>query len=204
MNPVVKLFASPSLVDVLSLFLQNPDEELYQADIVKKTSKALMQVQRVLKTLQEVGLVSARSCGRQIYYKVVKSHPVFEDLKQLFLKTFALGDEICDALTVLGNKIQYAFIFGSMARGSESLESDIDLFILGEVTLRELAKVLNPLSKKLKRELNPILFGLKDFKKRLSMNDHFLIEMTLTSKIWLVGDENEFERLVKRRKAKKA
>ncbi len=192
MNPVVKLFANPTLVDVLSLFLQNADEELYQTDIVKRTGKALMQVQRALKTLQEVGLISVRPCGRQIYYKVIKSHAIFEDLKKLFLKTIALGDSIRDALIPLGNKIHFAFIFGSIAQGNESSDSDIDLFILGEVTLRELSKALGYLSKKLKRELNPVLFGIDEFKKRLSNNDHFLIEVVNKSKIWIVGDESEW------------
>src|SRR4029077_10139773 len=109
MNPVVKLFANPTLVDILSLFLQNSEEELYQADIVKKTGKALMQVQRALKTLQEVGLISSCQRGRQVFYKAVKSHPIFEDLKKLFLKTVSLGDNICHALKPVKKKIYYAF-----------------------------------------------------------------------------------------------
>lgn len=131
MNRIVKIFANQTLVDVLSLFLQNSDEELYQADIVKRTGKALMQVQRTLKTLQEVGLITSSQRGRLVYYKIVKTHPIYEDLKKMLLKTVALGDAIRLALTSLDNKIRYAFIFGSIAQGTESVDSDIDLFSAG-------------------------------------------------------------------------
>ncbi len=203
MSAIIKIFANPTMVEVLSLFLQSPDEELYQADIVKRSGKSLMQVQRTLKTLQEVGLITSFHRGRFIFYKVVTSHPIFEDLKKLFLKTVALGDVIRLALAPLSNKITASFIFGSIAQGSETLDSDIDLFILGDISLRELSKILGQLSKKLKRELNPVVFGLSEFKKRLSHNDHFLLEITSKPNIWIAGDENEFARMVKRRKVKK-
>ncbi len=204
MNRIVKIFANQTLVDVLSLFLQNSDEELYQADIVKRTGKALMQVQRTLKTLQEVGLITSSQRGRLVYYKIVKTHPIYEDLKKMLLKTVALGDAIRLALTSLDNKIRYAFIFGSIAQGTESVDSDIDLFLLGDCSLRELSKALSPLSKKLKRELNPVLFGLGEFKKRLSQKDHFLLEVMSKSKIWIAGDEDEFAQMVGGRKIKEA
>jgi len=198
MRPIIKIFANPTLVEVLSLFLQSPDEELYQADIVKRSGKSLMQVQRTLKTLHEVGLITFFHRGRLIFYKAVKTHPIFEDLKKLFLKTVALGDVIRDALAPVNDKITASFIFGSIAQGSETIDSDIDLFILGDISLRELSKILRPLSKKLKRELNPVVFGVSEFKKRLSNNDHFLLEVTSKPKIWVAGDEKDFERNVKK------
>jgi predicted nucleotidyltransferase len=138
-----------------------------------------------------------------VFYKAVTSHPIFEDLKKLFLKTVALGDAIRHALTPINDKIHASFIFGSIAQGNESIDSDIDLFILGEISLRELSRTLAPISKKLKRELNPVVFGLSEFKKRLSHNDHFLLEITSKPNIWIAGDENEFARMVKGRKVKK-
>jgi len=92
MDPLVKLFANPSLVEILNLFLLNPEEEFYQSDIAKKTNKALMQVQRPLKTLKEIGLISSVQRGRMVYYQAVRTHPAFEDLKRLFLKTLSLGE----------------------------------------------------------------------------------------------------------------
>lgn len=202
MNPLIKLFANPSLVEVLNLFLLNPEEEFYQSDIAKKTDKALMQVQRALKILKEIGLISSKQRGRMVYYKAIRSHPAFDDLKNLFLKTIALGESIRQALTPLSKKICSAFIFGSVAKGSESLDSDIDLFIIADFTLRELSKALSPLSKKLRRELNPVIFNSQEFQKRISEKDHFLLEIISAPKLWIIGNENELKQLVKGRKAK--
>ena len=202
MDSIVKLFANPSLVEILTLFLLNPEDEFYQSDIVKKTNKALMQVQRALKTLKGIGLISSIPHGRMIYYRAVRSHPAFEDLKHLFLKTLSLGESVRQALRPFSDKIHSTFIFGSVAKGNESLDSDIDLFIIADLTLRELSKALSPLSKKLHRELNPVIFKRSEFQKRISGKDHFLIEVMSAPKLWIIGNENELKQLVKRRKIK--
>lgn len=200
MSSLLKIFANPSLAETLSLFLVNPEEEFYQFEIAQKTAKALIQIQRALKTLEEVGLVSSVRRGKMIYYKIVKNHPAFEDLKRLFLKTIALGEGIRQALLPLHDKIYLVFIFGSVARGDENMESDIDLFIVAELTLRELSKALSPLSKGLHRELNPIIFTPQEFQKRISQKDHFLVEVMNSPKLWILGNENEFRQMAKGRK----
>lgn len=202
MDPLVKLFANPSLVEILNLFLLNPEEEFYQSDIAKKTNKALMQVQRSLKILKEIGLISSIQRGRMVYYRAVRTHPAFEDLKRLFLKTLSLGESIRQALRPFCDKIHSAFIFGSVAKGDESLDSDIDLFIIADLTLRELSKALSPLSKKFRRELNPVIFNQSEFQKKISKKDHFLIEVMGTPKLWIIGNENDLKQLAKRRKTK--
>lgn len=202
MIPFLKLFANPSLAVTLSLFLMNPEDEFYQSDIVKKTGHALVQVQRAVKILEEIGLISSERRGRMVYYKAVRYHPGFEDLKKLFFKTITLGENIRKSLDQFHKKIEWAFIFGSVAKGNESADSDIDLFIIADLSLRELSKVLGPLSRELRRDVNPILLEKDEFIKRIMENDHFITEVVLAPKIWLIGDENEFENMVKRRKAK--
>jgi predicted nucleotidyltransferase len=191
MNPFLKLFANPSLAETLGLFLFNPEDEFYQSDVVKKVGHALVQVQRALKTLEEIGLISSVKRGRMVYYKAIRTHPGFEDLKRLFFKTVGLGENIRKALMLFHNKIDAAFIFGSIARGNESTDSDIDLFIIADLTLRKLSKALGPLSKELQRELNPVLFSRDEFLKRISDKDHFMTEIVNTPKIWIIGC-NEF------------
>lgn len=199
MNTFLKLFANPSLAETLGLFLLNPEEEFYQSDIVKKTGHALMQVQRALRILEEIGLISSVKRGRMVYYKTVRTHPGFEDLKNLFFKTVGLGENIRAALAPVLNKIDYVFIFGSVAKNEESITSDIDLFIIAKIGLRELTKFLSPLGRGLQRELNLVVFDPNEFQKRVLNKDHFLEEMIDSKKIWIIGGENEFKKLVKRR-----
>ena len=115
-----------------------------------------------------------------------------------------LGDSLRKALMPFHAKIDAAFIFGSIARGNESTDSDIDLFIIADLTLRELSKALGPLSKELQKELNPVLFSRDEFLKRISDKDHFMTEIVNTPKIWIIGDKNGFENMVKRRKTEGA
>ncbi len=201
MPSILKLFANPTLPAILSLFLLNPDEELYQSDIAKRIDKALMQVQRALKTLEEIGLVTITRRGKMVYYKARRDHPAFADLRHLFLKTIVFENTILKTLHPYRDKIDFAFIFGSYATGEESSSSDIDLFLVCNISLRELSKVLSPLSEKLQRELNPVIIGQKEFKKRILGKDHFVLKVISSPKIWIIGNESNFERLVKRGKA---
>lgn len=195
MNPILKLFANPTLAEILSLLLLHPEEEFYQSDLAKKTKKGLIQVQRALKTLEEIGLVSSVHRGRMVYYKAVQSHPVFDELKKIFLKTTSFGESIRQALLPFQNNILAAFIFGSIAKGNESTDSDIDLFILTDVTLREITKALSPLSKDLQRELNPVVFAPEEFQNKTSKNDHFMLEVLQTPKLWIIGNDKILNQL---------
>ncbi len=202
MNPIFKLFANPTLAEILNLLFTSPEEEFYQSDLAKKTKKSLVQVQRAVKTLEEIGLISSTHQGRMIYYTATKTHPAFDDIKNLFLKTTSLNRSIEHALLPFLNNIPAAFIFGSIARGTESPNSDIDLFILTDITLREITKALSPLTKELRRELNPVVFEPKEFQNRISKNDHFLTEILQTPKLWIIGDDKILKQMGTRRQAK--
>jgi len=136
-----------------------------------------------------------------VYYKAIRTFPGFEDLKNLFFKTVGLGENIRTALDTVINKIDFVFIFGSVAKNEESITSDIDLFIIGKIGLRELTKFLSPLGRDLQREMNLVVFDPREFQKRVLNKDHFLEEVIDSKKIWIIGSENEFKKLVKRREA---
>ncbi len=137
-----------------------------------------------------------------VYYKAVQSHPVFDELKKIFLKTTSFSESIKQALLPFQNNILAAFIFGSIAKGNESTDSDIDLFILANVTLREITKALNPLSKDLQRELNPVVFAPEEFQNKTSKNDHFLLEILKTPKLWIIGNDKILDQMTAGRQVK--
>jgi predicted nucleotidyltransferase len=195
LSTLAELFPNPALVEVLSLFLLHPEKELYQRGIAEATGNVLRQVQRALQRIERAGLVTKTRRGNMVYYKAERMHPAFEDLKRVFLKTVALGDMLRDALEPLGDSVKLAFIFGSLAQGTETAQSDIDLFLVGELSLRETTKILGPVTSDLGREFNPVVYPPNEFKKKAQENHHFITEVIKGPKIWLIGNEEELAKL---------
>ena len=195
LSSLAELFPNPALVEVLSLFLLHPEEEFYQRGIAETTGNALVQVQRALKRIERTGLVTKTKRGNIVYYKADRMHPAFEDLKRVFLKTVALGDVLREALAPLADRVKLAFIFGSLAQGRETAQSDIDLFLVGKLSLRETTKILGPVTSDLGREFNPVVYPPEEFKKKTRENHHFITEVIKGPKIWLIGNEDELAKL---------
>jgi len=196
LSSLAELFPNPALVRVLSLFLLHPEEEFYQRDIAETTGNALLQVQRALKRVERAGLVTKTKRGNIVYYKADRMHPAFEDLKRVFLKTVALGDVLRDALAPLADRVKLAFIFGSLAQGKETAQSDIDLFLVGGITLREASRALGGVVSELGREINPVVYPVAEFKKKVKEGHHFMSELIRGPKIWLIGNEDELKRII--------
>lgn len=197
MSSLIELFPNPTLVKVLSLFLMHPEEEYYQRDIVERTGSGLLQVQRALKRMERAGLVSKTREGNRVYYTTERAHPAFQDLQRVFLKTVALGDVLRQALTPLNGRITLAFIYGSLARGEETAGSDIDLFLVGDITLREVTRVLGKIGRDVGREFNPAVYPPKEFRRKVNTRNHFITEVLESPKIWLIGNDHEFASMAK-------
>lgn len=187
-----KLFPNPAVMEALVVFAKNPDAEFYQTQIVEATTSSLMQIQRALSRLEETGLVKKKSVGNRNYYRANRSHPGFEGIRQALVNTVIYGDVIKEFLNPLKKKIKFAFIYGSIARGVESVDSDLDLFIIGQVGLKDLAKVVSDLSLRLGREVNPSIYSQKEFQDKLANGNTFILEVMKSNKTWIIGNEIEF------------
>ena len=195
-HPVSRLFSSATVLDVLSLLLLNPGREFYQAELVSRTGKALLQVQRALQRIEGAGLAHKTRHGNRVYYRAEREHPAFEDLKRVLLKTVALGDALRGSFGPVGDQVRLAFIFGSFASGKESPSSDVDLFVVGDLKSKQAALLLGPLGRELGREFNAVVYSVDEFRRRISGDNHFVRQVLESPRIWLLGDEEELERLV--------
>jgi len=97
------------------------------------------------------------------------------------------------------NSIRCAFIFGSYAAGSTTPESDIDLMIIGDITLRKIVSTLKPAQ--ISREINPIVLSEREFRLKIGSHDHFFTSLIDSPKVYLIGDDNDFRRLIEARQA---
>ena len=195
MHSFTKLFPSSSFIHVLAIFLTHPDEKFYQAYIAESSGYALIQVQRALKRIEEAGFIHKMKSGNRYYYIANKGHPAFEDIKRALFKTVLFGDLLKEFLARFKSKIQYGFIYGSTAAGNESYDSDIDLFIIGELGIKDIASLLSAIGSELGREINPTIYSLREFKKKIQENNPFIREVLNNKKIWLIGEECEFAKV---------
>ncbi|MFH1313518.1 MAG: nucleotidyltransferase domain-containing protein [Candidatus Eisenbacteria bacterium] len=195
-SSISSIFPNQALLDTLSLLLLHPEEEFYQREIAERIGRTVIEVQRALRRVESAGLATRSRRGNRVYYLANRNHPAFSDLKSLLLKTCALGDALRRTLATVGSKIVAAFIFGSFAAGTESPSSDIDLLAVGTLSSREASRVLGGLGRKLGREFNPIVYTVEELRSRMKRESRFIEEVIRGPKIWLIGDEDELERLV--------
>jgi predicted nucleotidyltransferase len=186
-----ELFVSSTMTDLLKVFFLHPGEEFYQRELARLTGNTLYLVQRELARLERSGIVQKERRGNRVYYRAQEKNPAFLDLKRFFIKTVAMGDGILEALADLTPEITLAFIYGSVAAGEDKPGSDVDIMVIGNTSLKELSKILGPLSRDLGRELNPTVYSSKELKKRIDDGNAFIESVMEAPKIWLIGDEDE-------------
>ncbi|MEO5772206.1 MAG: nucleotidyltransferase domain-containing protein, partial [Burkholderiaceae bacterium] len=123
------------------------------------------------------------------------------ELAGLLRKTAGLTDVLRDALASLGAKVTLAFVYGSVAAGTERAASDVDLMVLGSAGFADLARVLAPVQAQLRREVNPTLMKPRDFARKLAAGDGFARSVAKGRRLWLIGGEDDFRELAAHRPA---
>src|SRR5690606_2816848 len=133
---------------------------------------------------------TVKSIGNQKHYQANPNSPVFTELSAIIQKTIGLADPIRAALEPMAHQITAAFIYGSVAKKTDTSSSDIDLMLISdEITYGELFSALEQTSSLLGRPINPTIFTPDEFKKRLAHEESFLTRVMGQSKIWLIGED---------------
>jgi uncharacterized protein len=180
---------------LLALFFVRPEQSFYLRQIVRMVGGGQGAVQRELAQLVAGGLLTRRRLGSQVYYQADAAGAVFHELKSLMIKTAGLADVLREALAGLAPRIRVAFVHGSMTRGADRADSDVDLMVVGEVTFGEVAMAVQTAQKTIGREVNPMVYPPGEFRQKLQARHHFLAAVMATPKIYLIGDERELKRL---------
>ena len=191
------LFSSKARVEILKLFFFNPENNFYQRQISKLSGQSIRAVQREVAKLERLGIIEKSIQGNRIYYKINRNCPIFEELKNILLKSVGIAEVLKENLK--NNNIEIAFIYGSYAKGKETLSSDIDLMVIGKISSRELSSLLSKPKRELMREINYVVFSQKELKERIKLKDHFLNSVLKDKKIFIVGDANDLTTVIKSR-----
>jgi len=178
-------------LSILSLLLPQPSRRLYLREIVRITGAGQGGVQRELEKLTRAGILTKTREGNLTYYEANRSSPVFEDLKGLVEKTAGIAGALRAALLPLADSIEHAFLYGSIARGEETAQSDVDLMVIGAVSFLAVVSAVSPLQESLGREINPAVFSSQEFRERLAQGDHFLSRVMRQDRVDLIGGNHE-------------
>jgi predicted nucleotidyltransferase len=143
--------------------------------------------------------------GRQTYYQANAKSPVFSELRGLIRKTFGVAQVLRSSLETIGSQIRVAFVYGSVAKGSETSASDIDLMIIGDdISLEVIVSALGDSQAELGRDINPSVYSTEDFCRKLTQGHHFLKTVLKGPRLFVIGDDSELEGLAKKRVGKRA
>lgn len=186
-----KLFFGQTRGGILRLLFDKPTERFYVRQIARHVGASAGSVQRELETLSRVGLVDRARIGVQVFYGANRSHPAFLEVQSLVAKTVGTYGILRTALAPLAGRISQAFVFGSFARREETASSDVDLMIVGNVTLDEVLGVLGPVEESIQRPVNPTLYSAKEFDLKRRSGHHFLRSVLRGDRVILIGDQDE-------------
>jgi len=189
------LFSSTARIKLLKILLLDPEGRFYLRELAKKSGLQVRSVQVELANLTAAGIFVRETSGRQTYYRINEDCPIAPDLRAIFVKTVGVADVLKTALADLADRIRIAFIYGSFAAGSQTPESDIDLMIVGDITLREVVAALRAVQDELHREVNPSVYDPAEFSGKVRAKEHFINAVISGPKLFLIGDEHELGRL---------
>jgi predicted nucleotidyltransferase len=183
---------------LLSLLYTRADELHLQESLIQLAALGRGTVQRELEFLARAGVVRRTLRGRQVYFQANPDCPIYPELRGLIVKTAGVADVLRAALAPLAERIRAAFIYGSIAHGTEWRASDVDIMVIGDVSFAETAEALGQAQETIGREINPSVYPPGEFRTKLAAKHHFLRSVLKGDKIFLIGDERELARLAKK------
>jgi predicted nucleotidyltransferase len=178
---------------VLGLLYGTPDKSFYANEIMRWADMGRGTIRRELDRLVSAGILSVTPEGNQNHYQARQDNPVYTELLGIVRKTFGVADVIRQALKPLNAQIKLAFIYGSIAKGTDARTSDIDLMLIGEgLNYGDVMDVLMPFEESLQRSVNPTIFTSAEFASRLDQNSSFLVRVMEQPKLVIKGVIDDF------------
>jgi DNA-binding transcriptional ArsR family regulator len=187
------MISSKARAEIFRLLFGISDRELHIREIERQSGLSFRTVHQELKKLTQMDLIKERRSGNRVYYRANDEHPLFNDLRNIVLKTSGLVEVLREALD--REEVKVAFVFGSIARSDEGARSDVDLMIIGDASLRKVSGWLMGSFEKIGREINPHTMSLEEFTKRKREGEHFLSGVLNSPKLFVIGDEDELAAL---------
>lgn len=179
---------------VLAVLFGAPERSFYGNQLMRLTGSGKGALLRELDRLERSGLVSARRIGNQKHYQANPQAPVYEELRGIVVKTFGVADVLRQALLPVAERVTAAFVYGSVAKRTDTSRSDIDVLLISEsVGYQEIIKALQPAERKLGRKVSPTLYSRAELARKRAERGGFLARVLEQPKIFLIGTGRDLE-----------
>lgn len=177
---------------VLRLLFGQPERSFYANEIVRFAGMGIGAVQRELARLAEAGLVTVNKVGNQKHYQANHKAPIFEELCRIVSKTFGVSEVLRSALAPLASKITAAFIYGSIAKRTDTAASDIDLMLIGDgFSYTDVVACLEESESTIGRSVNPTIYSTDEWRHKRKEGAAFVRKVMEQPTIFLIGSQDD-------------
>ena len=181
---------------VLGLLYGNSGKDFYTNEIIRMTQMGSGVVQRELVSLTNMGLLISSVVGNQKHYQANQLSPLYNELRSIVLKTFGVAEVLGKQLIPMSQNIIIAFIYGSIAKQSDTPKSDIDVLLIGnDLIYADFFALFVETETQLGRKIHPTFYSPEEWKKKINANNHFIKKIIEQPKIFLIGRENDLSEL---------
>lgn len=189
---------TPAQQKLLGLMFVRVNEGFHLNEIMRLTGLGSASAQRELKRLHESGLIVSERIGNVRQFRPNKESLVYEELASIVKKTFGLVSVLNSALAPMRKSLNVAFVYGKTAKEQEASTDAIELLLIGEnTTYGELLSRLPVAERLLRRKVNPNLYSVPDFRRRLRERQGFILDVLNERKIFVLGDDTDLDDIVK-------
>jgi len=185
------IITSKVRIKILKLFLSDVTEMYHVRGVVRETKEEINAVRRELSRLETAGILKKEPRGNRLYYWARRDYPYFGDLIGIIAKSEGLGAEIVEQRKKIG-KISFVMVSGRFIRRKErKREDEVDILVVGEVVLPELAALIRKEESKRGKEINYTVMSREEFDFRKKRRDPFLLSILYGSRTMIIGDEED-------------
>ncbi len=177
---------------VLRWLFGQPDRGYHLNELRRLTGLGSASLQRELKRLTEARLVQSERVGNLRRFQANQDSPVFNELVALTRKTLGAEPLLREALQPLLPGLQGAWIYGSVAKQTDTAQSDIDVMLVGKnLSLSRVLELLLPVEEQLGRKINPTCYTPAEFERRRAAPDSFVNRVLAQPVLPLIGALHE-------------
>ncbi len=176
---------------VMALLFGQPDRRFATMELIGLARSGSGAVQRELDRFVASGLVTVTLVGRQKLYGANHESPIYEQLRDIVEKTAGIADVLRTALAPISAVLQFAVLYGSVAKETDRATSDIDvLLVADDLTLEDVFAALQPAEARLGRRVSPTVYTADEFQRRRKARQPFLTKLLTGKHVVLLGSED--------------